>query len=129
MKFSYGTLHTDSERPEIKVIRNLAKDYLENDNDDAVFTTNHALERSSQRKIPIETAIETISTQYFVEYQQNNIKQDKTLFYDGHPTKIIAVNSVADLHLTKITLITVEHRDDTKWNIKGPYIERKKRKQ
>lgn len=46
-------------------------------------------------------------------------------FYSGHESQICSVNSVADVSKEIITLITVEHMDDDKWDICDDYVVRK----
>lgn len=125
--YTYGTKPPMEEMPEIGLVRNFATQHLDGEGSH-VHVTQHALVQASKRKIKIRKAIEIISGGYFVEYQEvppQKKKPDATVFYDGHASKIISINSVADLTNQLISLITVEHRDDSKWNVNGKYITRK----
>lgn len=124
---TYGTRPPMNENQGIKMVRNLANDYLLG-NLGSVFITSHANIRMGQRKILPDEAIGTISSGFYVEYQNvkgNPKKSDCTVFYSGHSTQILSVNTIADIIERRITLVTVEHFDEKVWKVVGDYIERK----
>lgn len=125
--YTYGTKPPMEEELEIALVRNFANRHLNNEGKH-VRVSQHAMNQASKRKIRIRKAIEIIAGGYFVEYQEippQKKKPNVTLFYDGHISKILSVNSVADIANQSITLITVEHKDDSVWEVNGEYITRK----
>ena len=123
--YKYGTTSTSKEeKMDIKFVRSCANRYLNGEK--TVYITKHALDRANERKIFVDDAIETISDNYFIEFQPARSTQadSRTLFYSGHHTQIIAVNTLQDIFNQKITLLTVEHKDTRIWKDIDAYIER-----
>lgn len=125
--YTYGTKPPMVENPGIGVVRQFSNNYLLGD-EDSVFITGHANIRMGQRKITPREAVQTISTGFYVEYQNvgnQPRKSDCTVFYSGHEKKILSVNTIADIGKQRIVLITVEHFDENIWRVKDSYVERK----
>ncbi len=128
--YIYGTKPDTDKHVEIKVIRNIASKFI--NDPDCVFISKHAFSQMGQRNISLTESINVIAEGFFVEYQPvPDTKKnrfgffDATVFYSGHESQICSVNSVADLSKEIITLITVEHMDDDKWDICDDYVVRK----